>query len=151
MPRRLRTGRADRSSNHVAFPHPITIQRANAVQREPELQSFWEEERIYERLLEENTGDKYVLHDGPPYANGELHIGHALNKVRGRNGVYIEAMGTPSACLAPSSGAVLCTKCTAALRLSQLFYSKCTYNNGFPSSSKEFKRGDRIKEVVVVL
>lgn len=57
------------------------FQRANAVKREPELQSFWDEERIYERLLEGNTGEKYVLHDGPPYANGDLHIGHALNKV----------------------------------------------------------------------
>lgn len=56
-------------------------QRANAVTREPELQSFWEEERIYERLSEENAGEKFVLHDGPPYANGDLHMGHALNKV----------------------------------------------------------------------
>lgn len=61
--------------------HPFPLQRANAVKREPELQAFWDEERIYERLLEDNTGDKYVLHDGPPYANGDLHIGHALNKV----------------------------------------------------------------------
>lgn len=58
-------------------------QRANAVTREPELQSFWEKERIYERLSEENPGEKFVLHDGPPYANGDLHIGHALNKVKG--------------------------------------------------------------------
>lgn len=56
-------------------------QRANAVRREPELQAFWDEERIYERVLDDNTGEKYVLHDGPPYANGDLHIGHALNKV----------------------------------------------------------------------
>lgn len=67
---------------------PSTFQRANAVKREPELQAFWDEERIYERLLEDNTGEKYVLHDGPPYANGDLHIGHALNKVRLSNIVY---------------------------------------------------------------
>lgn len=52
------------------------------MKREPELQAFWDEERIYERLLEDNDGEKFVLHDGPPYANGDLHIGHALNKVR---------------------------------------------------------------------
>lgn len=67
---------ANLSSNNPSF------QRANAVKREPELQAFWGEERIYEKLLEDNTGEKYVLHDGPPYANGDLHIGHALNKVR---------------------------------------------------------------------
>lgn len=60
----------------------LFLQRADAVNREPELQAFWEKERIYERLLEENAGEKYVLHDGPPYANGDLHMGHALNKVR---------------------------------------------------------------------
>merc|ERR1719310_1006700 len=52
-----------------------------AVKREPELQQFWRDERIYEGLCEDNPGEKYVLHDGPPYANGDLHIGHALNKI----------------------------------------------------------------------
>lgn len=61
-----------------ALPPP---QRANAAVREPELQAYWQQERIYERLSEENTGEKYVLHDGPPYANGDLHMGHAMNKV----------------------------------------------------------------------
>ena len=55
--------------------------RANAVKREPELQKFWAEEKIYETLATENPGDPFVLHDGPPYANGALHIGHALNKI----------------------------------------------------------------------
>ncbi|MCM1982578.1 isoleucine--tRNA ligase [Lyngbya confervoides BDU141951] len=55
--------------------------RANAVKREPELQKFWAEEQIYETLSQENPGDVFVLHDGPPYANGDLHIGHALNKI----------------------------------------------------------------------
>eukprot|EP00752_Nemacystus_decipiens_P006878 g6179.t1 len=65
----------------VILPQTGFEQRANAVKREPELQAFWDDERIYERLLEENTGEKFVLHDGPPYANGDLHIGHALNKI----------------------------------------------------------------------
>jgi len=55
--------------------------RANAVQREPELQRFWAEEKVYERLSQSNPGEPFVLHDGPPYANGALHMGHALNKV----------------------------------------------------------------------
>ncbi|CAM9995406.1 unnamed protein product, partial [Scytosiphon promiscuus] len=65
----------------VILPQTGFEQRANAVKREPELQAFWDEERIYERLLEDNVGEKFVLHDGPPYANGDLHIGHALNKI----------------------------------------------------------------------
>lgn len=55
--------------------------RANAVKREPELQAFWREQQIYQQLSQNNPGDLFVLHDGPPYANGSLHIGHALNKI----------------------------------------------------------------------
>ncbi len=55
--------------------------RANAVKREPEIQKFWEENKIYDRLSQNNPGDLFILHDGPPYANGSLHIGHALNKI----------------------------------------------------------------------
>ncbi len=55
--------------------------RANSVQREPELQAFWAEQQIYQRLSEQNPGDRFILHDGPPYANGSLHMGHALNKI----------------------------------------------------------------------
>ncbi|MEP0758086.1 isoleucine--tRNA ligase [Trichocoleus sp. DQ-A2] len=55
--------------------------RANAIKREPELQKFWADQQIYERLSQNNPGKIFVLHDGPPYANGSLHIGHALNKI----------------------------------------------------------------------
>ena len=55
--------------------------RANAVKREPELQAYWEEKGIYARLAKENPGEPFILHDGPPYANGDLHMGHALNKI----------------------------------------------------------------------
>ncbi|MCP9888613.1 isoleucine--tRNA ligase [Cyanobium sp. ATX 6A2] len=55
--------------------------RANAKAREPEIQAFWAERRIYERLSRENPGAPFTLHDGPPYANGALHVGHALNKI----------------------------------------------------------------------
>ena len=55
--------------------------RANAKVREPQIQAFWAEQRIYERLSQQNPGDTFTLHDGPPYANGALHVGHALNKI----------------------------------------------------------------------
>uniref|UniRef100_A0ACD5YP56 Uncharacterized protein n=1 Tax=Avena sativa TaxID=4498 RepID=A0ACD5YP56_AVESA len=55
--------------------------RANSVMREPELQKLWEENQVLKRVSERNTGATFTLHDGPPYANGDLHMGHALNKV----------------------------------------------------------------------
>ncbi|MBM5815626.1 MAG: isoleucine--tRNA ligase, partial [Cyanobacteria bacterium K_Offshore_surface_m2_239] len=59
--------------------------RANARKREPELQAFWAEQRLYERLARSGPSDAgrpaFTLHDGPPYANGALHVGHALNKI----------------------------------------------------------------------
>jgi isoleucyl-tRNA synthetase len=55
--------------------------RANARVREPELQALWQELGLYERLSRDNPGPVFTLHDGPPYANGALHVGHALNKI----------------------------------------------------------------------
>ena len=55
--------------------------RANAVVREPELQAFWAEQGIDLAMGDGNDGPVFTLHDGPPYANGALHMGHALNKV----------------------------------------------------------------------
>ncbi|MBE9222582.1 isoleucine--tRNA ligase [Cyanobacterium stanieri LEGE 03274] len=65
----------------VNLPQTSFNMRANAVQKEPELQKFWTENQIYEKLAENNPKELFVLHDGPPYANGDLHMGHALNKV----------------------------------------------------------------------
>ena len=65
----------------VHLPKTDFDMRANAVKREPELQKFWAEQQIYEHLSQNNPGDLFILHDGPPYANGALHIGHALNKI----------------------------------------------------------------------
>lgn len=56
--------------------------RAGLPQREPEFLNKWYEEKLYENILKENENKPlYILHDGPPYANGDIHIGHALNKV----------------------------------------------------------------------
>jgi isoleucyl-tRNA synthetase len=56
--------------------------KANLPQREPQLLAWWEESRLYARIQEAGKGrPRYLLHDGPPYANGHIHIGHALNKI----------------------------------------------------------------------
>jgi len=55
--------------------------RANSVLREPEIQDFWAKNDIDFQLGSSNSGEIFTLHDGPPYANGALHMGHALNKV----------------------------------------------------------------------
>ena len=54
--------------------------RAGLPKREPEWLARWEEIGVYERLREKSGRESFTLHDGPPYANGHLHIGHALNK-----------------------------------------------------------------------
>lgn len=56
--------------------------RGNLPQREPEILKEWEENKLYEKVQEARAGrPQFVLHDGPPYANGDIHLGHALNKV----------------------------------------------------------------------
>lgn len=65
----------------VNLPQTKFDMRANAIKREPELQKFWEDHQIYQKLSQTNPGEPFVLHDGPPYANGALHMGHALNKI----------------------------------------------------------------------
>ena len=65
----------------VNLPQTDFSMRANAIIKEPEIQKFWQEQGIYEDLIHNNHGNVFTLHDGPPYANGTLHMGHALNKV----------------------------------------------------------------------
>lgn len=56
--------------------------KANLAQKELEILDHWEKTALYARLVEAGQGKpKYILHDGPPYANGHIHIGHALNKI----------------------------------------------------------------------
>ncbi len=65
----------------VLLPQTDFSMRANAVQREPELQAYWREKNLYQKIADHNPGEPFILHDGPPYANGDLHMGHALNKI----------------------------------------------------------------------
>jgi len=56
--------------------------RGNLAKREPEQLEKWYSDNIYEKIRQARQGaEKYILHDGPPYANGEIHLGHAVNKV----------------------------------------------------------------------
>src|SRR3546814_11875460 len=56
--------------------------RGDLPKREPVTLERWESEGLYARLRENAKGrDPFVLHDGPPYANGEIHLGHAVNKI----------------------------------------------------------------------
>ncbi len=68
--------------NTVFLPETEFPMRAGLPQREPEWLARWERIGVYDRLREKAAGRApFTLHDGPPYANGHLHIGHALNKV----------------------------------------------------------------------
>ncbi|MBF0390588.1 MAG: isoleucine--tRNA ligase [Desulfamplus sp.] len=63
---------------------PITkfAMKANLAAREPEQLKAWEASELYQKLRKASKGkDKFILHDGPPYANGHLHMGHAINKI----------------------------------------------------------------------
>ena len=56
--------------------------RGNLPNREPKMQEQWDEMNIYEKVQERTEGRPlFILHDGPPYANGDIHMGHALNKI----------------------------------------------------------------------
>ncbi len=69
-------------NNTLNLPKTDFPMRAGLPQREPEILSKWEENQIYDKLMEKNEGKPvYILHDGPPYANGDIHLGHALNKI----------------------------------------------------------------------
>ena len=68
-----------RTLNLPETPFPM---RGDLARREPGWIARWQETKLYERLREKCNGrPKYVLHDGPPYANGDIHMGHAVNKI----------------------------------------------------------------------
>ncbi len=68
--------------NTLNLPRTSFPMKANLTQREPALQKAWAEEKLYEKTRERSEHrEKFIFHDGPPYANGPIHLGHLLNKV----------------------------------------------------------------------
>ncbi|WP_041414918.1 isoleucine--tRNA ligase [Sinorhizobium fredii] len=69
-------------SSTLYLPQTEFPMRAGLPQKEPETVARWQKMELYKKLRASSAGrDKFVLHDGPPYANGNIHIGHALNKI----------------------------------------------------------------------
>ena len=68
--------------NTLNLPSSKFPMKANLPQREPGVLKFWEQINLYKKIREKSEkSNKYILHDGPPYANGDIHIGHAVNKI----------------------------------------------------------------------
>jgi len=66
----------------VFLPQTSFSMKAQLPEREPGFLKMWQQEKIYEKIQEKNKdGEIFFLHDGPPYANGHLHVGHALNRI----------------------------------------------------------------------
>lgn len=64
------------------LPNTSFPMKANLATREPEVLANWQAKKVYEKIRNARAGSKhFILHDGPPYANGHLHCGHALNKI----------------------------------------------------------------------
>jgi len=70
------------SKENINLPKTSFSMKANLPKKEPEILKIWEKMNLYEKLRNSNKGkEKFVLHDGPPYANGHIHMGTALNKI----------------------------------------------------------------------
>lgn len=68
--------------NTLNLPQTEFPMKANLAEREPQILQFWQEINLYQRIRQQRVGaPKFILHDGPPYANGHIHCGHALNKI----------------------------------------------------------------------
>ncbi|MDO9372100.1 MAG: class I tRNA ligase family protein, partial [Gammaproteobacteria bacterium] len=68
--------------NTLNLPQTDFPMKASLATHEPKILQRWQEMNLYAKLRAEGKGrKKFVLHDGPPYANGDIHIGHAVNKI----------------------------------------------------------------------
>jgi isoleucyl-tRNA synthetase len=93
----------------VFLPKTDFPMKAGLAAKEPAILARWAQEDLYGQLRQARAGaERFILHDGPPYANGDLHMGHAMNKIlkdivvrsaslRGYDAPYIPA-GTATAC-----------------------------------------------------
>ena len=70
-------------SETLNLPKPDFQMRGNIPEKEPQILERLSEQNVYAKMLEKNknTGKTFMLHDGPPYANGNIHLGHAFNKI----------------------------------------------------------------------
>ena len=70
------------SKEDINLPKTSFSMKADLPNKEPEILKIWEKLNLYKKLRESRKGkEKFVLHDGPPYANGHIHMGTALNKI----------------------------------------------------------------------
>ena len=80
-------GRGGKKKEDNGYGHTVLLpstdfeMRANSATKEPAMQEWWASEGVYEEIASRPDAPVFTLHDGPPYANGDLHIGHALNKI----------------------------------------------------------------------
>tara|TARA_B100000029_G_scaffold516723_1_gene633266 strand:+ start:2134 stop:4899 length:2766 start_codon:yes stop_codon:yes gene_type:complete len=66
----------------INLPFTELAMKAGLSKKEPDILNFWQKEDIYQAIRDLRSGnEKFILHDGPPYANGDIHLGHAVNKV----------------------------------------------------------------------
>ena len=73
---------SEKNNYKLNLPETDFPMRGNLSKREPEWLKSWQDGGIYEKIRKQRIGKKkYILHDGPPYANGDIHIGHAVNKI----------------------------------------------------------------------
>ena len=70
------------SKSQINLPKTAFSMKANLPIREPEILDYWQKINLYDEIRNSSKGkEKFVLHDGPPYANGNIHMGTALNKI----------------------------------------------------------------------
>ena len=73
---------SEKKDQKLNLPSTSIPMKANLNLREPEMLNEWHKRNVYKKIREARTGrEKFILHDGPPYANGNIHLGHAVNKV----------------------------------------------------------------------
>jgi isoleucyl-tRNA synthetase len=71
------------SKSDINLPKTAFSMKANLPTREPEILNYWQKINLYDELRKSSKGkEKFVLHDGPPYANGNIHMGTALKKIK---------------------------------------------------------------------
>ena len=70
------------SKESLHLPKTAFSMKANLAKKEPEILQQWEQNKTFKKIRENSKGkEKFILHDGPPYANGHIHMGTALNKI----------------------------------------------------------------------